>query len=229
MTERPSLARRYWQALIDTRAFEPDDRALRPSRDLSLWQRYRASLLGLPPSPARAPRGRRNWAMTFNRVLLPVAVAGMAVAVGTVVFRLPPSTDPIGAAPATTAASRHPRTTGWQLLYRGTVSLPLPADGKLLGFWVLTRQGPRSAEADDADFALSAYGSGAYVDMTRSRVGATPAQCLASPPETGGPADRAGPAEPLCLLTRAGDLAYLVLGEPAGGHVRADIRLWGSA
>ncbi|MCK2216904.1 hypothetical protein MF672_024375 [Actinomadura sp. ATCC 31491] len=218
-----SLGERYWHALIDTRPVEP---APPLDRRAGLWRRYWASLLGLPPSPPAAEerrRGDRRWPALFLRAgLLPVAVTGLALALGVTVL-LPPGRQDTGgqaAVPtASRAASEAGRSEATQSARTATrpalvldLVLDLPARGRSL--WRITRSGVRPAVPATADFAVS--GSSVRVDSARARTGGCPGrERPAAAPVT--------PGRPLCLRTRAAGPVTTVFGVPSGGRLRVAV------
>ncbi|MEV0618712.1 hypothetical protein AB0I81_35700 [Nonomuraea sp. NPDC050404] len=261
-----TLGQRYWHALIDSRPFEADERMVRSYRGASLWQRYRAELLGLPPpppsqapntarssapttapgtasttvtgagtaltaatAPATAPvtgvrrrRRRGAWGLTFN-VAVAMSVTALAFMVGVAVFRLP---DPQVAGQGNTTAS--PATTpSERRLYRDTMRLPVPEAAGRTDYWKLTPVGASRSGAAEADFAVAGEGSRIYVDGTRTFTSASLANCLAgAPPATGTGKRWSRLAQPYCIRTRPGEVAYVSFGEPAGGTVTVRIDLW---
>ncbi|TYB52970.1 hypothetical protein FXF51_50235 [Nonomuraea sp. PA05] len=232
-----TLARRYWDALIDSRPYELGD--LRVRRDLSLWQRYWIALLGLPPPtpeplPAAEP-ARARWTLSLGRVLLPVAMTATLVAASVLTFRLftirePNPAGPAAASPVTPPTATSPAdgtaTPASSLAYDDVASFPVPAAGNAMDLWKLTPDGPAPAEAGDADLVLAR--DGVYVDQNRTLVVTSREQCRSSPPVEGVTAGerRARPHQRLCILTHASDLAYVIFADPAAGRVNAAITLW---
>ncbi|WP_344478817.1 hypothetical protein [Nonomuraea monospora] len=248
------MARRYWDALIDSRPYELGD--LRVRCDLSLWQRYWIALLGLPPPPApepllaaepaapdrpaaaepSAPERRRppaaeparaRWTSSLGRVLLPVAMTGTLVTAGVLAFRPLTTQDPIAGGSATTPpAATLTATPAGTPLYDDVASLPVPTAKNAMDLWKLTPDGPAPAEAGDADLVLAR--DGIHVDQNRTLAVTSREQCRRSPPVEGVTVGerRARPHQRLCILTHASDLAYVIFADPNAGRVNVAITLW---
>ncbi|MEW9549010.1 hypothetical protein [Nonomuraea sp. NPDC050783] len=210
-----SLGERYWHALIDTRPVVPVPPL---DRRGSLWRRYWASLLGLPPGPP-APSPPRRGLLPFLRLgLVPVAVAGLALALGVTVFA--PRREPGGGVAARPPSPAVETARPGERHVALTRVLRVPRRGRSL--WRVVPDGASPAAAARADFAVS--GSRVLVDGTRARAGGCPPGPLAAPRAPGKLDRRVVPGRPLCLLTHALGPVTVVFGEPSGGRVKLTLR-----